>query len=205
MKTTASRPSDLVSTALALDQEFGRFERLADELDRLDVETENGLAQAAKVLGHFSDAGEKIGVNIEALAETLGQARARAEKAAERVAVRAERVRQRREESDRIHERFRLLGEMVHKVSSALGDLQRARKDGRFTDQEFKSIAGSLPEIGTNLSVLAEEARKVEAEAQAANLKSLVKEADSMAQSLVSAKSKLQVFSDGAASLVAGH
>ncbi len=185
---------DFGIAAVELDHTFGDFERLAGELERLEFETEKGLERSIKVLGRFSECGVRIGTNIEKMAKALEGARKSAEIAVQKTAARAAEIQARREEYERLHERFKTLSETVRKVSSTMSDLQSTKTSAALSDDEKHAIASRLPEFEANLGVLIDESRKLEESAKSVNLKSLVENADAMAQSLGAAKRRLSNF-----------
>lgn len=186
-------------SALELDSDFAEMERLAAELQRLDIETESGLERARKLLTRFSECGQRVGTGVPVLARTLEEARGRAEKAAETVFARAGDIQKRQQEADRLLERFNSLGEMVGKINAMVTQL---RKPGgaKLSDEERAMIARHMPEINVQLGKLIDEARKLKEDSHAANMKSLEKNAESLLQSMQAMSRKL----NGIAEIAAG-
>src|SRR4051812_13284852 len=93
--------------ALKLDADFTEVERLASQVEQVDVHSDIGLERAIKLLKHFSECGQRIAEGIQVMAKSLEEARARTEAAANLVAARATEVQKRKEEEDQGLEGFR--------------------------------------------------------------------------------------------------
>ncbi|MFL5815342.1 MAG: hypothetical protein ACJ763_17325, partial [Bdellovibrionia bacterium] len=124
------------------------------------------------------------------LAKELDEARVRAEKAANSVSARATEIQERQQAHDRLSEKFHTLTEMVRKVSTLIAELKKAEGQ-KMTDEEKAIVTQRLPEFESQLSLLVDEAQKLKNEAQEANMKTLVRNADSLSQTLLSAKRKI--------------
>jgi chromosome segregation ATPase len=182
--------SSFAEAALKLDSDFADLERLSGQLERLDLNSDSGLERAKEILSEFGECGSQIGDGVQKLAKELDEARIRAEKAAASVAVRAEQVQERQNAHDRLSEKFNHLTEMVRKVSAVIAELKKAEGE-KMSAEEKVMITQRLPEFESQLSVLVDEAQKLKNEAQDANMKTLVRNADSLAQTLLSAKRKI--------------
>jgi chromosome segregation ATPase len=194
MSSSAKVLSSFAESALQLDSDFLELERLSGQLERLDVNSDSGLDKAREILAKFGECGNRIGSGVQKLAKELEEARVRAEKAAELVAQRANVVQERQQIQDRLSEKFHTLTEMVRKVSQLIGQLKKAEGE-TMSDDERTQLAQQLPGFDSQLSVLVDEAMKLKVEAQEANMKTLMKNADSLSQTLLSAKRKLGTLS----------
>lgn len=191
----AKNLSPFGQASLALDQDFSELERLAGEIERMEIQTDNGFERAKKLLGHFGETGERIGSGVQAMARELEAARARAEAAATIVSAKAAAIQQRQIQENEMSERFNALGEMVRKVTTSMAQLQKPAGT-TLSEEERNLLTQHLPEMDSRLGMLVDEARKLQADAEAIQLKSMVKNADAMAQSLDAARRKLSLYVD---------
>lgn len=182
--------SSFAEAALKLDSDFIELDQLSGQLERLDLNSDSGLERAKEILGKFGECGARIGDGVQKLAKELEEARIRAEKAAGTVAARAEQVQERQQAHDRLSERFHNLTEMVRKVSALIAELKKAEGE-KMSDEEKAIVTQRLPEFESQLTLLVDEAQKLKNEAQEANMKTLVRNADSLSQTLLSAKRKI--------------
>jgi chromosome segregation ATPase len=182
--------SSFAEAALSLDKDFTELDTLSGQLERLDLNSDSGLERAKEILAKFGECGSRIGDGVQKLAKELEEARVRAEKAASSVSARATEVQERQQAHDRLSEKFHTLTEMVRKVSTLIAELKKAEGQ-KMTDEEKTLVTQRLPEFESQLSLLVEEAQKLKNEAQEANMKTLVRNADSLSQTLLSAKRKI--------------
>ncbi|MEO5968523.1 MAG: hypothetical protein ABIQ95_01240, partial [Bdellovibrionia bacterium] len=68
--------------ALNLDNNFRELERLATQIDKLEISSDYGLDRAKQLLPKFNECSLEIVEGVKGLAAALGEARGRAEKAA---------------------------------------------------------------------------------------------------------------------------
>lgn len=183
--------SEFFQSAAALDADFAELERLGGQLDRLEIDSDNGLEQAQKRLARFSECGERIGTGIMALAKALDETRARAEKLAEVVRARAVVVQERQNETQRLLMRFQSLGELAKKINATIAGLKKPVKKGELTDDEKALLSQHMPEIDSKLGMLLDEARKLREDARKVNMKALERNAETLSQALLSARRQL--------------
>src|SRR4051794_29616402 len=118
--TTIQNLSSFGQAALALDNDFSELDRLGGQIERLEFESDAGFEKMQQLLTRFSECGQRIGEGVQTLARSLEEARGRAEKAATFVSERANQVHERHLEREQMFDRFRVLGESVRSVSSAV-------------------------------------------------------------------------------------
>jgi chromosome segregation ATPase len=179
--------------ALTLDSDFAELEQLSGQLDRLSLESDTGLERAKKILAQFGECGGRIGDRLQNLAKTLDEARSGAEKAAQLIADRAVRVQERQQQNDQLAERFGTLNGMVRTISTALSQLKKP-EGAKLSEEERTFLSEKLPELDQQMRTLSDEAFKLKEDAQKANMKTLERNADSLAQTLSSARRKLGSF-----------
>lgn len=176
--------------ALTLDSDFTELEQLSGQLERLDIDSDNGLERGRQLLGRFGECGSRIGEGVQGLATNLEASRARAEAAAGTVAVRAAMIQARVELSEAMLKKFSALGEMVRGVTVAMGTVKKLTSS-ELSYEDRTMLLKHLADLDTQLALLIAEARVLKDEARAVNLKTIERNADSLGQSLDAARRKL--------------
>jgi hypothetical protein len=187
--------SAFAQAALTLDAEFAQFERLSGELERLEIDSDSGLERGRLLLTRVSECGQRVGVDIQALASALTEAQARAQAAAQAVSVRADLVQARQQQVNVLADRFKALGEMVRAVTEAVGQLKLSGKS-ELSPEAKGLLAQHLPELESRLGGLIDEALNIKLEARSAQMKGLERDADSMAQSIQAVQKKISLLSE---------
>lgn len=175
--------SEFAQAALALDSDFEELERLAGQIDRNELESDQDFEHVTRLLGRFAECGGRIGAGVQRLAQELEQARVRAEKAAELVGARSITVQQRREASQKMLESFQALALKARGLTESMQAVK---------SQDREALLESLPSINHELDVLSEDVARLEQDATAHGLKGLAKNAGAMRQSLQAARDKLR-------------
>jgi hypothetical protein len=185
--------SPFIEAALKLDDDFQELERLAANLERAEIDSDAGLERGRDLLGKFGECSSRIGSEIQALATSLEDSRSRAEKAAESAANRAVLIQERLTKANSLNERFKGLADMVKMVSDGIAQFKKPGGQ-QMTDEERKFLSGKLPELDAQMSDLGAQAVKLKEEARQENMKLLERNADSLEQTLASARQKLGRF-----------
>jgi chromosome segregation ATPase len=185
--------SPFIEAALKLDDDFQELERLAGNLERAEIDSDAGLERGRDLLGKFGECSSRIGAEIQALASSLEDSRARAEKAAESAANRAALIQERFNKTNSLNERFKNLSEMVRMVSDGIAQFKKPGGQA-MTEEERKFLSGKLPELDSQMSDLGAQAVKLKEEARHENMRMLERNADSLEQTLASARQKLGRF-----------
>ncbi|MBS1984741.1 MAG: hypothetical protein JST16_11265 [Bdellovibrionales bacterium] len=193
MANSSKNISPLSQSALDLDADFSELEALSGQLERLSLDSNRAFAKAQQLLAKFNACSLRIGSGVQSLAQALESARANAERAAELVATRAALVRQRQEEHETLITQFGAITEQVRKVSSLIAQI---RKPGgiQFSAEERAALPKQLAPLDDLMEKLINEARRIKLAAREANLFSLQRDAESLEQSMASARRRL---SDG--------
>jgi len=182
-----------MDAAGALDLDFSELERLSGQIEKAEIDSENGLERVQQLLTRFGECGLRVGDGVQVLAKALDEARVRGETASQAVAARLAEIQRRQQEYAQMRERFGALATMVRELNGAMAALQQ--QGGRELSPEHKTLLLSrMPEIDSKLDDLVGEASKLKEDAQSVGMKGLVRDADSIRQSLQSARSKLSVF-----------
>jgi hypothetical protein len=110
--------------------------------------------------------------------------------AAAKVADRALEIKARHEKSESMIERFKSLGDAVRRSISSIPQLKKT-EDEEFPPADKVVLLKSIPTIEGELDELINEAAKLRADSAALRMKELEQNADSLTQSLQSARRKL--------------
>jgi len=180
----------LSQSARDLDADFAEIEALADQLERLNLDSTRAFAKAQQILARFGECSQRIGGGIQALAQALEQARHNAERAVDLVSSRAAFIQQRQQENDRLVEQFGAIAGEVRKVTEIIDQLRKP--DGsKLSPEEKAALPAQLAPLDSVLEKLIGEAHRIKLAARDANLRNLQRDADSLEQSVASARRKL--------------
>jgi len=191
--TNTEKKSPFAESALNLDNAFTELEQLSGQIERLELESDSGLERAKQLLGKFAECGQRIGEGVQVLAKSLEESRARAEAAANVVSARALDIQKRQDENDQMLARFGTLGESVRKISETIVQFKKPAGE-KLSDEERELLTKQLPELDSQLSGLIDEAQGLRVDAHQLKLKSIERNADSLSQTLLSARRKLGSF-----------
>lgn len=188
-----SNISEFGNAALALDQDFSEFERLANKIASLSVDSDSGFEQAQKMLVKIDEVGKRIGSNMQHLSEKLEEARKNTEAAAQAVSTRAMAVQQRQKETELMLERLRNLSDTVREVTAKLTQVREDAEPASLSDRKAQ-LANRLPEFDSELAVIVEDINKLMLDARTLRMKTLERNADSLRQSLQAARHRFTQF-----------
>jgi hypothetical protein len=180
--SVAKELSPFAQAALALDQDFAELDRLSGQLERLPLESDQDFDYARKLLARFGECGERIGPKVQALAQSLEDARARAEHASQVVTERATLIQERQKASGDLISRFQALSGQAAALTEAMTRLQGLGQD---------ELQLRLSVVGGELDSLIALVTQVENDAREAGLKGLSKNAEAVRQSIQAARLKL--------------
>ncbi len=178
--------------ALTLDQEFMELERLAEKLERLSLQTEQGPRRAAEVIQEAVASHNRLVKGMMQMATCLEEVRLKSEKAMTVVAEKANALQQHQKEAERLSVRFQALGEMVREVSSSVAQINT--NPSQFSPEEQEAFARILTEFNEKMNILVQEACQLQEDARAANIKIIESSADSLRQSLELARRRLNLY-----------
>lgn len=188
---TIKNPSPLVLAVLKLDEHFSSLKRLADRIDEVELKSNFDFEQSERLITHFAETGQAISDDIVEFVNVLNDARAQAESAAQRVAVKADLLKERKDDVQTKMARFQDLNEKVSKLNESL--MQFSRPAGEtLTDQDKEELKARLAEIGSQLQELIDEADVLKGLGHSSKIKTLEQNAESMRQSLIAVKRKIQ-------------
>lgn len=199
MPTDKTR-SPFVLAAIALDAEFDKFDQLTSELDRLNLDSDRGYERGLAILEELESCRGRFGPASQDLARTMEDARERTAQAAALVGERERLIGVRREKVDALLTRYKQLGELVQRVTTAASQLKTPAA-GTISDEDKALLGMRLPELDQQLDVLVEQARLLMDDARETNLKVLERNADSLRQSLQSARHRFKQLAEKTVSL----
>jgi uncharacterized phage infection (PIP) family protein YhgE len=176
--------------ALKLDHDFCELERIGGQIERLAIDSDNGLERGLNLLAQFAQHGQNIAEGIQKFAKVLETSRERSEGAARIVSERAVLMQQRKQAQDQMQEKFGQLGVRVQKVSATIASFKKPT-GACFSEEEKKQIPEQLKSMDSYLIGFIEEAQTIKEEARQFNLKGVERNAESLYGTLQSARRKL--------------
>ena len=187
--------STLVQAATELDADFTQLEQLATHIGQVSVNSESEVSYSRKLFQRFSEASQRIGTGVTALAQALDESRGRAEKAMISVEARANEVQLRERNTEAMYAKFQSLGTLVGEISTAIAELPQPQgKEG--LSKKDALVRKQLPELNKRLAELIQQTKDLKNEAKIIKLPALEKNADSLSQRLESVHKKLSAFLD---------
>jgi outer membrane PBP1 activator LpoA protein len=192
--TTKQKPlSPFGQAATQLDAAFVDFERLARELEQLEIASDKGFDRARGLLSEVDGCRQLLESSMQAMAAELDAARGRSEKAAQAILGRALEVQDRQRDTEALLQRFQQLGGMVKQITESVRELN-VQPPGQLSPEEQAQLDERLPQFNEQMGTLVDAARKLMDDARAANMKALERNADSLRQSLQAARHRLNIL-----------
>jgi len=185
--------SEFGQAAVTLDSALVEFEKLVGEFDRLVLQSDKGLERGLTLLDEISACRNRLEAGMQLLSQTLTQARTRNEQAEKIVAEKGMLLEGRRREAEQMFARFKTLGDAVVQINTSLIHLKDQAAAG-MSDDDKAMLVNRFPEVGAQLEILIEQAKKLVEEAREAGLKTLERNADSLRQSLASAHNRIHLL-----------
>lgn len=194
MKKTSppKSPTSFVQSVLKLDNHFTELDRLSALIHEIEIKSEFDVSQLRKLMGLFSEHGEAVGVEVAEMAKQLNESRMRAEASAQLVSEKAEELRAYQEKQNSSMEAFQELTAKVQSLNQQLVDLKKPEGEA-FSEEEKVQVASRLSQIELQLGPLIEEALRLKEAAHEAKMKSLEQNADSLTQSLMAVRKKIEL------------
>jgi hypothetical protein len=179
-------PEDLTPfgrAALKLDREFAELARVGEQMARVDVESDGGLAEGIRILNRAAQHGEGLAAVMQDFSASLQEARGQAEAAMKLVGERAQLIRARRRQQDQLQERLTRLREDMKTAGAGLAGFSPPEKSG-LSEADKRRIAAELERLQEPMNRFIAAAREIKAEAARSRFKRLERQADSMIDSL---------------------
>jgi len=143
-----------------------------------------------KLMSRFAECGQSIAGEVTNLSTQLQEAQARAETVAQGVSKQAELLNSRRNEQNEKLEEFRILGEKVRELNAGISRFRRPDGSG-LTAEDRAELTSSIPGFEAQLAVLIGELQDLRKSARNSRMKTLEKNAESLAQTLQAVRNKL--------------
>ena len=193
MKATKADGSRLTEAAQALDLELRKYEELAVVLQRERLDSEKNLRRAAQSLTALRESDARLGQNLQALVEAIGEARERQQANAKTVQTQADKIRERSETLTRLLGRWEALGEDAGQVNQLIQKLATERREANGSG-DGAGLAQTFEEVDARLGRLAEDAGTLSTSAEEERFGDLGRQAESLRLQLLSARNKLRTL-----------
>ena len=196
MSNKAKRDSPLVKSVLALDNYLAELERIGTKINSADMTSEVDVEFIQKLMTRFAECGQGISEEVTNLSAQLQEAQARAEAVAKGVSSQAALLNVRRNEQNEKLEQFRILGEKVRDLNTAISQFRPPHGDG-MTAEDRAKLTSSIPAFEAQLTTLIEELQTLRESARNSRMRIVEKNAESLAQTLEAVRRKLRDLASG--------
>jgi len=180
----------LVKSVLALDELLQELERVGNKINSMEMKTDFDVQHGQKLMVRFAECGEEMSKEILNLSQHLAEARARAEAIAAQVSERATQLGVRKDDEQEKLQKFLALSEKVRELSSEIKTI-KPPEGKELTPEEKATVSQNLTSFLGRLNPLIEDARVLQAEAEAAKMKNLSRSAQSLTQTLHAVREKI--------------
>ena len=194
MSNKAKRDSPLVKSVLALDNYLAELERTGSKINSADMTSEVDVEFIQKLMTRFAECGQGISEEVTNLSAQLQEAQARAEAVAKGVSSQAALLNVRRNEQNEKLEQFRILGEKVRDLNTAISQFRPPHGDG-MTAEDRAKLTSHIPAFEAQLTTLIEELQTLRESARNSRMRALEKNAESLVQTLQVVRKKLRELS----------
>ena len=194
MSNKAKRDSPLVKSVLALDNYLAELERIGTKINSADMASDVDVEFIQKLMTRFAECGQGISEEVTNLSAQLQEAQARAEAVAKGVSSQAALLNVRRNEQNEKLEQFRILGEKVRDLNTAISHFRPPHGDG-MTAEDRAKLTSSIPAFEAKLTTLIEELQTLRESARNSRMRALEKNAESLVQTLQVVRKKLRELS----------
>ena len=198
MSNKSKQDSALVKCVLALDNYLSELERVGSKINSTDLTSDFDVEHIQNLMNLFAECGQGVTEEVANLSTQLQEARARAEAVAHGVAGHAELWNVRKNEQNEKLQRFRILGEKVRELNATIGQFKRPQGEG-LTNEDREKLTCNIPALEAQLALLIEELEDLRKSARDSRMKTLEKNAESLAQSLQAVRKKLRGLSPSTA------
>jgi hypothetical protein len=169
--------SMLSEAAIALASELRRFEELADQAARVNLNTEKNLQRATEALTRAAESQDRIQGHVQQLVAAVAAARQKQESDAAALLERAARISDRRKEFVDILQRMAGLGRLAAEIQDALRGGPGVGQDVPDRMQQIADAAADIVQI-----------------ARDREMEEVARQADVLRQQVLAAKNKLALL-----------
>jgi hypothetical protein len=174
------KPSELVAATMALDEELANVEHLTESAARVPLSSRRNLEKAARTTTEAAEAQTRVGERIQAMMTALTEVRLKNEATVQALQVRSSEIQERHATLSALLERFESIGKEAREITEMTSSLT----GGGETSEK-------LNELETRMAKIAEDAKALGADAEAADWSDVARDADSLRQQVLAAKNKL--------------
>jgi chromosome segregation ATPase len=190
MSNKARQQSPLVKSVLALDQHLSELDRVGTKINSTDMTGDFDTEYVEKLMARFAECGQGVAEEVTNLSTQLREAQARAQAVAQQVTSQADLLNKRRAEVSAKLEEFRLLGEKVRDLNTAISPFRRQQGEA-LTAEDRAKLASNISGFEAQLSAVIEELQNFRKSARDSRMRALEKNAESLVQTLEAARKKL--------------
>jgi hypothetical protein len=191
MANKGKRDSLLVKSVLDLDNYLSELERVGTKINSTDMTSDFDVEFIQKLMTRFAECGQAVSEEVNNLSTQLREAQTRAETVAQGVSRQAELFNIRRNEQSEKLEEFRILGEKVRELSSAISQFRRPQGGGLANEDRAK-LKSAIPGLEAELALLIDGLQNLRESAENSRMKALQKNAESLVQTLQAVRKKLR-------------
>jgi chromosome segregation ATPase len=194
MSNKSKQESPLIKSVLALDNYLSELERIGTKINATDMTAGFDVEHIQKLMTRFAECGQGVADETARLSAQLREAQSRAEAVAEGVSRQAELLKRRQQEQNEKLEEFRVLGEKIRELNSAISQF-RPPQGKALTHDDRANLTSNLPTFEEQLSDLIEQLQTLKKSAKETRMKALEKNAESLAQTLQTVRQRLRDLS----------
>ena len=172
-----------------IESDVASFESLTARLERIELSTHKDIVRAAELLEEATQSHKDFLAHLTQLIRAVDTVRGRQNVSAETLSTCATRVDERRKDYEALQVRFAALGTDAHAINQLILDGATTERQGPDAQRES---AAQLEAAHERLTISVETARSLVADAKAAALVDLERQADALRQQLQSLAHKLR-------------
>jgi methyl-accepting chemotaxis protein len=191
-KRQQSESSELVTAAMAIEEELRKFESLAEEVRTGPLRSQKNLEKMGKLLNTVADCDERMVAHMRTLLGVLNQWRDRQQALAGEVNTRAQELQERTKVYQELMERFAGLGQEAGTLSALMQDVAGRTQAGQPVKAE--EIISSLQKVNEGMTQVAENAENLANDAQAQDFVDVARDAESLRQQLLAARNRANLL-----------
>jgi hypothetical protein len=186
-KSPPKKESPLVLAAAALDEELRRYDSLADESSRSQIDSARTLERAVRLIQESTERNETVQDKLRGLVAEIEAARVRQVESLNTLLQAAQRTQARSEQYDALLQRFAALGESARQVNALAVEVDAKRR----SDAGETEILERLGAMETQMAGVVTEADALAALASEQDWADLARQADAVRQQVLAAKNKI--------------
>jgi hypothetical protein len=186
-KNQPRKESPLVLAAAALDEELRRYDALAEEARRSQINSAKTLERAVRVVQESTSRNETVQEKLRGLVTQIEEARVRQVDSLNALLEAAQKAQARSQQYDDLLQRFAALGESARQVNELAADTETKRNAGASETE----VLASLEKLQMQMATVVAEAEALAALATEQEWVDLERQADAVRQQVLAAKNKL--------------